>query len=82
MGFGDLGGFDDLLIGGVEGAVGDILTYGAVEEENILADETDGFAQVFKLDVAEVVPVEPEAAFLDIVKTQEQFDERGLTSAR
>ncbi len=82
VGFGDLGGFDDLLVGGVEGAVGDILTHGSVEEENVLADKADSFAQVFDLDVAQIIAVETDVSIRHVVEAQEQFDERGLASTR
>ena len=49
--FGDLGGFDDLLVGGIEGAVGDVLADGAVEEIDVLADKADGAAQVCRAAV-------------------------------
>ena len=58
MGFGDFGSFFDLLIGGIKGAVGDILAHRAVEEENILADKTNRAAQIRHLQVAQIMPIE------------------------
>ena len=81
MRFGDLGGLDDLLVGGVEGAVGDVLADGAVEEIDILADEADGAAQVFEAQIAQVMPVETDAALLHVIEAQKQFDQGGLAGA-
>ena len=75
------GRFDNLLVGGVERAVGDVLADGAVEEIDILADEADGAAQVFDSQIAQVMPIETDAALLHVIEAQKQFDQGGLSGA-
>ena len=79
--FGDLGGLDNLLVGGVEGAIGDVLADGAVEEIDVLADKADGAAQVFEAQIAQVMPVETDAALFHVIEAQKQFDQGGLPGA-
>jgi hypothetical protein len=50
------GGVVDLLVGGIEAAVADVLEDGLVEEEGVLADDADVLAQRFLGDRADVAP--------------------------
>ena len=58
MGFGYPGGCSDFVHRSVGAAVGDVLTHGPVEQEDVLAHQPDGLSQVVQSEVAYVVAVE------------------------
>jgi hypothetical protein len=64
----------DLGVARAPAPVGDVLAHRAVEEEDVLADEPDGAAQVVEPELADVDAVEGDLALLDLVEPQQQLD--------
>ncbi len=62
MGVGGLGGAVDLALGRLQGAVGDVLAHGAVEDQRLLEQHRDVLAQRAQGEVAQVVAVEADRA--------------------
>lgn len=79
---GELGGFFDFLIGGIGTAVGDVFFDGAMEEGRLLRHVSDGIAEAGLGDVADVLAIYIDSAFLDVGKPEEEFSESGLARAR
>ncbi len=78
---GRLGRGDDLLIGGLQPAVADILHDGAGKEPRVLQHHAKGVAQLGALNVAQVHAVHADAALVHIVEAQQQLDHGGLAGA-
>src|SRR5437879_4655275 len=74
------GAFDSAAID-ASGAEADVGFNGAGEEKRILEDDAELPAQILQLDHANVRAVEKDLPALNIVKTQQQGNERGLASA-
>ena len=68
----------DLLVGGVQLAVTNVLTHVAGENERVLQHDAHLSTQAVQRDGTYVVPVNRNRAFGDIVKTRQQVDNRGF----
>ena len=73
-----LGSGHDLLVGGVQFAVADVLTHVAGEDERVLQHDAHLPAQAFQRDGTHVVAVDRHRAFGDVVETRQQVDDRGF----
>ena len=80
MGVGRLRGGDDLLFGGPELPVGDVLPHRPVEDERLLQEHGDVVPQRTECQVAQVVAVEPYRASVRVVEAQQELRDRGLAS--
>ncbi len=78
---GRLGGRDDLLLGGVLAAVGDVLADRAAEQPGVLQHHAEGPAQVVAGHLAGVDAVDGDAPAVDLVEAHQQVDERRLAGA-
>src|SRR5215470_11927280 len=71
-------GFLYLLIRGFQGTVTHVVEQGAVEQHWILSDHADGAPQRVLRHIADVVTVNQNPSLLDIVKPQDQVQERAF----
>ena len=76
-----LGGGDDLVVGGVGTADGDVLAHRRAPHPGILQYHAPAAAQARAREVAHVVAVHRHAAGVDVVEAHEQVDEGGLSAA-
>ena len=81
MDFGLLRRLDDLVHARVRTAVADVLEDRASEEEHVLLHDTDAAAQIGELDVADILPVQSDAAAGGLIKARNQLAERRLAAA-
>ncbi len=72
---------DDLLLGGVGPAEGDVLADGGGEEGRLLQHDPDLLAQRLQRHVADVVAVDGDAAVGGVIEARDQVDDRGLARA-
>ena len=72
---------DDFVHGGFGFAVGDVLGHGAVEEKGVLEDDPDLFSKGLEADVADVVSVDEDRPFLQVVEPADEVDQGGLACA-
>jgi hypothetical protein len=77
---GGLGGGDDLVLGRLGSAIGDVVAGRAVEHRGFLRDHADLAAQGFLRDGAKIVAVDCDRPF-GVVEAQEERDERGFARA-
>ena len=77
-----LGSGHDLLVGGVQFAVADVLTHVAGEDERVLQHDAHLPAQAFQRHGTHVVAVDRHRAFGDVVETRQQVDDRGFAGTR
>ena len=63
-------------------AVGDVLGQRAVEQDGLLLHDRDLTAQRGLLRLGDVLSVDQDAAFVDVVQALDQLDERGLARTR
>ena len=77
-----LGSFDNLLARGVGTAVGDVFRHRALEQPRILQHHAKGMAQACARVVTRRPAINRDVAGIDIVKAQQQVDERRLSAAR
>ena len=77
------GGANDAhtVIACLEAADGDVVGSGEVIAHKILKDDADVGAHLEQVVLAQVVPVEQNAAFVGIVEPRQQLDQRGLAGA-
>ena len=75
---GRAGGGEQLVLGGVGAAVQDVVAGRAVEQRGVLRDHAHVAAQAFLADAAHVMAVHQHRPVLDVVKPQQQRDQRGL----
>ena len=75
-------GVEHLLIRGVGSAVADILHDRAVEQGNVLRDNTDGLAQALLCDPSDILAVDQDPAVLRVVETLQQCEQSRFTAAR
>ena len=78
---GFVAGGDYLLPRCVRTAVGDVVGYGAAEEPCVLKHHAEQRADIVARSLGNVVAVDAYAAAVDIVKSHEQVDYRGLARA-
>ena len=71
----------DLLVGGVGPAVGDVGPHGVGEQEAVLHDQPDRGAQGVPGQVGDVVPADPDHAGLGVVEARQQLRQGGLAGA-
>ena len=77
-----LGGLDNLLTRSIGTTVSDVFGHGALEQPRILQHHAKGTAQACARVVTRRPAIDHDAAGIDIVKTQQQVDERCLAAAR
>src|SRR5215217_4759774 len=82
VGVGRFGGLDNLLRGGVQLAIGDVLLDGGAEEDRVLEDDPDLLAQGLELVVLYVSPIDPDGAASGFVQAEDQADEGRLAGSR
>ena len=70
-----------LLFGGVDAAVADVFADGAGKEKHVLLHNADVAAQRIQLDMLDILAVEENAAFADIIKARNQLAERGFAAS-
>ena len=63
-------------------AIADIGGDRAMQERGVLRHHADRRAQAFLRDAADVLPVDADAAVLQLIEPQQQIDQRGLARAR
>ena len=71
-------GLANLLHGGVGATIGDVLGNGAVEQQRLLRHVGDGAAKALLRAFGDVLPVDEDAAVLDVGQAQQQLRERGF----
>ena len=78
-----LGGGDDAraVVARLDAADGDVVRGGEVIAHEILEDDADIGANREQVVLAQIVPVEQDAAFVRIVEPRQQLDQRGLAGA-
>ena len=72
---------DDLFIRGVQPPVADVLHHRRDEEVRVLQHDAQLAAQIVLLHLADVHPVDADAAAVDVVKARQQVDDRRLARA-
>ena len=77
-----LGGLDNLLAHGIGTTVGNVLGYRALEQPGVLQHHAKGAAQARTRVVTRGATIDRDAPGIDIVKAQQQVDERRLATAR
>ncbi len=70
------------LVAGIGPAVEDVVADRAVQQRGVLRHQADLAAQRILRDVGDVLPVDEDAAALDVVEAQQQVDQRRLAGAR
>ncbi len=75
-------GAPEVFFGGVGLAVTQVVPDGAVQQRGVLSDHADIRAQAFLADLGDVLPVDEDAAALQVIEAQQQIDQRGLAGAR
>ena len=69
-------------VGGVGAAVQDVVAHRAVQQRGVLRDHADRRAQTVLRDAGDVLAVDQDAARLQVVKAQQQVDDRALARTR
>src|SRR5918995_4951330 len=82
VGVGCFGGPDNLLRGGVQLAVGDVLLDGGAEQDRVLEDDPDLLAQGLELEVLYVSPIDPDGAASGLVQAEDQAGQGRLAGSR
>ena len=77
-----LGRLDNLFACGIGTTVSDVLGHRAFEQPSVLQHHTKGTAQACARVVTRRTAIDRNATGIDIVKTQQQIDERCLSAAR
>ena len=72
---------DDLLLRGVRPAEGNIRAHAVVEQHDILADDADLSAQARQRDMAQVLPVDLDAALVRVVEARHEREQRRFARA-
>ena len=79
---GELGRGDDLLVGRIGPAIGDVLLDRAMQQRRVLRHDADIGAQRVLRDVGDVGAVDRDDAALAVVEAQQQVDDGRLAGAR
>ena len=77
-GLGEDGGLLDGRPGGAKAAIGNVLRHGAVEEEDVLAHQPDGLAEVGEFELLDRLTIQEDLPALNLIEAQQQFDDRAL----
>ena len=64
----------DLRLGSAGAAISDVLGYGTVQQRGVLRYDADRAPQAVLRQFADIMPVYPDRALLDLVKTQQKVD--------
>jgi hypothetical protein len=80
-GVGAVGGVEDLLFGGVLGAVGDVGADGAGENHGFLRDSADLLAQAFGGVLGDIEPVDEDPAGVGVEEPGDEREECGFARA-
>ena len=78
IGFGGAGGGEDLLIAGVQASVADVLQRRAGKQHRMLWHQRHRLAQLLRVELAHVHPIQTDLALLRIIKTHHQGQQRAL----
>ena len=79
MRIGKFGGFDALLIRGLEVTVADVIHYRAREEVRILKNDTQGVTKIGLLDLIDVDVIVTDLAVRDVIEAVDEVRDRCLT---
>ena len=74
--------FHDLFAGGAGLAVGDVLGHRAAEQIHVLLHDADILPQAFQGDMADVLPIDQDAAAGHLVEAGDEVAQGGLAAAR
>ena len=77
-GLGEHGCLLDGSPGGAKAAISNVLGHGAVEEEDFLAHQADGLAEVLEFQPLDPLTIQEDLAALNLIEAQQQFDDRAL----
>ena len=78
---GGLSGLQNLLLGGVQPAVGNVVADRALEEPGVLQHHPDLRAEILPVHVGDVDSVEGDTAAVQFVEAHHQIDQGGLTGS-
>ncbi len=81
MGIRRLGRPDDVFLAFCNIAVGDIVADGIVEQYRLLGDDADLLAERFHRNVPYIDPVDHHPAFLNVIETRYEVNQRGFAPA-
>ena len=81
LGTGQTGRLHDLLAGGTGLAVGNVLGHRAAEQVHVLLHDADVLPQALQGDMADILPVDEDAAVRHLVKAGDQVAQGGLAAA-
>ena len=81
VGMGGFGGSDDLFIGGIGLAHGDVLPDGAAFQPGFLQHHAVALPQAVAGDIHDVVAVQRDPAVVHIIEAHQQVDQRGFAAA-
>ena len=73
---------DRRIATGIGLAIEDVVEHGTVQQRGVLRHHSDVGAQTVLRDVRDVLPIDHDAATLEVVETQQQVDERRLARTR
>ena len=76
-----LGREEHLRIGCIRSAIDQIITHRAMQQRGVLRDHTDLLAQAVLRDVMDVLSIQQDFSFVQVVKTQQQIDDGAFTRA-
>jgi len=76
-----LGRGDDLFLGGVLAAVGDVLADRAAEQPRVLENHAEGVAQVVTSELPRLDAVDADRSAVDVVEPHQQVDHRRLAGS-
>src|ERR687897_253333 len=82
VGVGCFGGLDNLLRGGGQLTVGDVLLDGCPEEDRVLEDDPDLLAQGLELVFPYVSPIDPDGAASGFVEAEDKADQGRFAGSR
>ncbi len=69
-----LGSCDDFLVSGIQLSIGDIFTDSACKQEIVLRHNAHLLPETLNADALDIMPVNPDNPFLDIIKTADEVD--------
>ena len=76
-----LGGGNDLLVGGIQAAIADVLHDRALEQPGILQYHAEAFSRGAAVKIAHIAAIQRNGTGVHIVKAHQQLDHRGFACA-
>ena len=76
--FSAFGGFDHIFIIRIGAAVNDVFTHRTVQQRGVLRHHANLGTQAVLCDVGNILSIDQDAAFANIVETQQQIDDGGF----